>query len=561
MTNEAPNNEMEHVAAAPAPAPAPTGLAPGEAKAGVEKASLYVVDAFNFLYRAFHALPPLVTSKGTPTGAVYGLCQMLLRIEREHRPTHLCTVFDSPGQNFRHHLYSGYKADRPPMAPELAVQMELVHRVIDAFGIQTLAVPQFEADDVIATVARLGVKAGMRVVICSSDKDLMQLCGGDIWVLDTMKNRMIGAPEVLEKFGVPPERVGDVLALMGDSIDSVPGVEGIGPKTAADLINRYGSLTALLEHATEIKGKRGQALVAAREAVLLSRQLVQLRDDVPLPKSLADLHRVDPDHDRLRILFRDLEFTRLEATLAASAEVAKPTPASNNARSNELPSAMDPPETAGTAPVEIPRDAEIVADEASLVALVAALRAAGVFGLAALWEGAGPVHAEIVGLAFALPDGRRLYLPLGHRYLGAPTTLRTTEALSRLTDVLGDEAVIKRVHDAKTVGVLLRRQQVDLAGVDADAMLAAYVLDASRTTYDINVISAAAGITDVSSRTAWLGSGKGARSPSDVLVDEAGRRLAAEAAAALTLADGQHAALLAPGTGTGTGLALGGLYR
>ncbi|MBC8132118.1 MAG: DNA polymerase I, partial [Deltaproteobacteria bacterium] len=148
----------------------------------------------------------------------------------------------------------------------------------------------------------------------------------------------------------------------------------------------------------------------------------------------------------------------------------------------------------------------------------------------------------------------------GHRYLGAPTTLRTTEALSRLSDVLGDDAVIKRVHDAKTVGVLLRRQQVDLAGVDADAMLAAYVLDASRTTYDINVISAAAGITDVSPRAAWLGAGKGARAPSDVLVDEAGRRLAAEAAAALTLADG-HAALLAPGTGTRTGLALGGLYR
>ena len=553
-----------------------TGNAKGAAPAPTPTArpTLYVVDAFNFLFRAFHALPPLMTSKGVPTGAVYGLCQMLLRIEREHRPTHLCTVFDSPGGNFRHQLYAGYKADRPAMPPELVVQMELVHRVIDAFGIQTLAVPSFEADDVIATVARLGVQAGMRVVICSSDKDLMQLCGAEIHVLDTMKNRMIGVPEVLEKFGVPPERVGDVLALTGDSIDNVPGVAGIGPKTAAELINRFGSLSALMEHVGEVKGKRGEALGAAREAVLLSRQLVQLREDVPLPKSLRELHRIDPDHERLRSLFRDLEFSRLEATLAGAqsadggggggdAQQRRGSASGSRSAAPAAPGAPDAleatevarlpgvgptgPEGLGATAVEVPRDAELILDDAGVAELELALRQAGAFGLAVLWEGAGPVHADLVGLAFAFPGGRRVYVPVGHRYLGAPTGLRSGEVLARLQEVLGSPAIGKHVHDAKTVGVLLRRRQVELGGVEEDAMLAAYVLDASRTTYDINVLAAASGIVDVSPRTAWLGSGKAARPGSDAPVEEAGRRMAAEAAAALALGKGHAERLSARG--------------
>jgi DNA polymerase-1 len=303
MNDSAPDDD--HAAAGSAAA-LPTGPRP----------SLYIVDALNFLFRAYHALPKLTTTKGVDTGAIYGLCQMLLRIEREQRPTHLCAVFDAPGENFRHQIYSGYKADRPPMPPELAVQLERVHAIIDAFGIQTLCVPGFEADDVIATVARRAAAAEMEVVICSSDKDLLQLCNDQIGLLDTMKNRRLGVAEVREKFGVGPDRVGDVLALMGDSIDNVPGVEGIGPKTAAELINRFGSLEVLLEHAGEVKGKRGEALVAARDSVRISRELVRLREDVPLPKSLDDLHRVEIDQRRLGDLFRELEFTRLTDALA-----------------------------------------------------------------------------------------------------------------------------------------------------------------------------------------------------------------------------------------------------
>src|SRR5579871_2381030 len=262
------------------------------------KPSLFIVDALNFLFRAFHALPPLTTTKGLQTGAIYGLCQMILRIEREERPTHLCVVYDAPGENFRNAIFSEYKAHRPPMLAQLEV-------------------PGFEADDIIATLARVATAAGMEVVICSSDKDLMQLCGGDVSVLDTMKNRRFGVAEVQEKFGVPPALVGDVLALMGDSIDNVPGVAGIGPKTAAELINKFGTLDALLAGAGEIKGKRGAAIVEARESIRISRELVRLRDDVPLPKTVAELHRTAPDPQRLGGLFRELEFSRLAEQLVA----------------------------------------------------------------------------------------------------------------------------------------------------------------------------------------------------------------------------------------------------
>src|SRR5262245_38315863 len=214
--------------------------------------SLFIIDAMNFLFRAFHALPPLKTTQGLQTGAIYGLCQMILRIEREQPPTHLCVVYDAPGENFRKKIYDAYKAHRPPMPPELAEQLGMVRRVVDAFGLAQLEVPGFEADDIIATLTRIGTAAGLEIVICSSDKDLMQLCGDGVVVLDTMKNRRLGPAEVQEKFGVPPALVGDVLALMGDSIDNVPGVAGIGPKTAAELINKYGSLEGVLASAGEI---------------------------------------------------------------------------------------------------------------------------------------------------------------------------------------------------------------------------------------------------------------------------------------------------------------------
>jgi DNA polymerase-1 len=499
--------------------------------------SLYIVDALNYLFRAFHALPPLTTTKGLATGAVYGLAQMLLRIEREQKPTHLCVVFDAPGRTFRDEIFAGYKADRPPMPPELAAQVQLTHTLIEAFALPVLTVPGVEADDVIATLARTAAAAGLKAVICSSDKDLMQLCCADISLLDTMYNRMIGPAEVQAKFGVPPERVGDVLALMGDSIDNVPGVAGVGPKTAAELITRFGSLEALLAGIDEVKNKKGQAIAAAREAVVLSRKLVALREDVELPRPLTDLQRVPQDFARLRALFRELEFTRLLPQLDALEVATGPALA---AAPKAAPAAL-------LGPIEPPRPAALVLDRAALQRLVAEIEAAGVTGMAVLADGVDPARAGIVGLAFALPGGARHYLPLGHQFLGAPVTLREPEALPLLAPVLASTTILKHVHDGKLLEVLLRARGGALAGVGSDSMLAAYLLDASRTHYDLEVVALAEGLPPLSPRSEWLGSGRTARAPAELSVEQAGANLAAEAAAALALAPLQAGQLVAQG--------------
>ncbi len=515
------------------------------------KPSLYVLDALNFLYRAFHALPPLKTTKGEQTGAIYGLCQMLLKIEREERPTHLTCVFDAPGETFRNQLYAGYKAHRPPMPPELAGQIGMVRTVVEAFGLTTLEVPGYEADDVIAALARIGTAAGMEVVICSSDKDLLQLCNDDVSILDTMKNRRLGPEAVREKFGVGPEQVGDVLALMGDSVDNVPGVDGIGPKTAAELINKYGTLDALLERAGEVKGKRGEALVASRDLVRTSRELVRLRDDAPLPKTLEELHRVEPNRERLRELFHELEFFRLESQLS-------PTGAADIAVHAEEPVAAAPepvPET--LAPVGPPPDARLVLDRAALAELGRALEAAGAIAVAALYDGPSAVRSDLVGLAFAIPRGDappdRAYVPICHRYLGVPTCVPEADVLAVLGPLLASPKLVKHAHDAKTLDVLLRQRGHVLAGVATDPMIASYLLDASRARHDLDLVAMTERAGEVAPRPSWMGTGRTARTGVDIPVEEVGRRLAAEAAAVLALSHLQTPRLAAQ--------KLDGLYR
>jgi DNA polymerase-1 len=476
---------------------------------------------------------------------------MILRIEREQKPTHLCVVYDAPGDNFRNELYDQYKAHRPPMPPELADQLGMARRVVDAFGLAQLEVAGYEADDIIATLAKVAGGAGMDVVICSSDKDLTQLCtdDGSIAVLDTMKNRRIGPAEVREKFGVGPERVGDVLALMGDSIDNVPGVAGIGPKTAAELINKFGSLDALLAAAAAggVPGKRGAAIHEARELVRVSRELVRLRDDASLPKPLKELHRIDPDKQRLRALFTELEFSRLADQLSPSGAAAIAAHAEKTPAPLPIPAVPE-----SIAPVAPPPPVVAITKRAVLEALAADIRAAGTVGVAALYDGPSPVRCDLVGIAFAVGE-HRAYLPLTHRYLGAPACIPEAEALAVLAPVLASPEVGKHVHDAKTLEVLLLRRGLTLAGVASDPMLAAYLLDASRTRYDLDVVTGTEGVAPVAGRAGWMGSGASATPGAQMSVEEVGARLGAEAVAALALAARQPAKLQAA--------KLEGLYR
>jgi DNA polymerase-1 len=481
------------------------------------KGTLVVVDALNYLFRAYHALPPLTTKAGLPTGAVYGFCQMLLRIDREQSPTHLCVVFDAPGPTFRDALFPDYKANRPPTPPDLIAQIDLAHEAAAAFGCAVLAVPGVEADDVIATLVRQARREDLAVVIGSSDKDLMQLCAEQVRLLDAMKNRLLGPAEVKEKWGVPPERVGDLLALMGDAVDNVPGIPGIGPKTAAELITTYGSLDAVVANAGTIKGKKGQAIAEGAATLALSRQLVALRDDVPLPKPVAEMQHAGVSVAKVRELFGRLEFGRLLEQVAPARQPTTASPA--------------------TVPAGAPDETSLVTDATGLAAMAAAIGAAKSCGLSLLLDGDGAVSARLVGLAAALPSGQRFGVAVKPHLLGAAPGLAEADIIGGLATMLADRGIAKHLHDAKRLDVFLRCRGVALAGVADDTMLGGYVLDSGTGSYDLSALVSAEGIPDVAPRAAAEGG--------DTV--ETARHLAAEAAAILTLASRQSQRLLAAG--------------
>ena len=492
------------------------------------KGTLFVVDALNYLFRAFHALPGLTTKSGTPTGAVYGFCQMLLRIEREHQPTHMCVVFDAPGPTFRDELFKDYKANRPPTPPDLIAQIDLAHQVADAFGYRVLSLPGVEADDVIATLVRRAQAENLSVVIGSSDKDLMQLCTEDVKLLDAVKNRLMGPAEVKEKWGVLPEKLGDVLALMGDSVDNVPGIPGIGPKTAAELITTYDSLDGVLANADKIKGKKGQAIAESRATLALSRELVRLRDDVALPLTVNDLHRIPASAEKLRGLFSKLEFGRLLAQY--SQDETPDAPASATPAPAQAPDA-----TALAAAFSAPGETRMVTDAAGLAELVDEIRAAKECAIAVLCEAGSAVRAGLVGLALALPSGHRFYVPVRQRLLGAAACLSEAEVVTGLAEILASEDVAKHVHDAKLLDVLLRVRGGKLAGLASDTMLAGYVLDAASGDYDLAALAAKEQIDGVIPRAAWPGLGRGGSGAAGLPFEEVGAHLAAEAFATLAL--------------------------
>jgi DNA polymerase I len=505
--------------------------------------TLFVVDALNYLFRAFHALPPLTTKSGQPTGAVYGLCQMLLRIEREHQPSHMCVVFDAPGRTFRDDLFDAYKANRPPTPPELIAQIDLAHEVATAFGYTVLSVEGVEADDVIATLVRMANAEKMAVVIGSSDKDLMQLCSDDVKLLDAMKNRLLGPAEVVEKWFVPPEKLGDVLALMGDSVDNVPGVPGIGPKTAAELINTYGSLDAVLASVDKIKGKKGQAIAEARATLAVSRRLIQLREDVALNKTLGELRRVPATAETLRELFTRLEFGRLLAQLGPAA-----TPSAAATVAQVAPQAVDvegPPSAVASAPEPEPRS---VGDKAGLSEMALSIERAGEVAISPLFDHDSPLRAGLSAMALATPDGTRYYVPIRQGLFEHKDGLSEEDLLVAVGPLLASETVAKHLHNGKLLDVFLHAHGRTLAGVKSDTMLGAYLLDAGRAGYDLAMLAVEGLGRPLESRAGWVKVGRGLRNLVDAPLDEkAPRNLAAEAAAILALAGKQAERLSALG--------------
>ncbi len=423
--------------------------------------TLTLIDGSGFIFRAYHALPPLSNTRGVPTHAVYGFTTMLLKALREHEPTHVAVVLDVSRKSFRTDLDPAYKAHRPEAPADLVPQFPLVRDVIRALDVPVLEEPGVEADDVIATLARRARELGWEVVIVTGDKDFTQLVDERVRLFDPMaeasgRGGWTGPDEVRKKMGVPPERVVEYQSLLGDKVDNVPGVPGVGEVTAAALVNRFGTVEEMLARAGEIPGavarggeKLREKLLAAAERLRLNRKLVTLRTDLALPVAPVDLARRPGDPEAARRLFAELEFTRLL---------------------KDLP---PPPPTARAERVEL------VADGRALQAAVAAARAAGQAGLELLHEGSSPRTGALVGVALGA-GGRAWYVPVGHRYLGAPSQLSGPEVAAGLRPLVEDRRVPKHGHDLKAADHLLARLGVAAAGEGLDTELASRLLQPAR---------------------------------------------------------------------------------
>jgi len=424
---------------------------------------LCLIDGSSYLYRAFHALPSLTAGDGLPTGAVFGVANMVRRLVEQQQPDYLAVVFDAAGKNFRHDAYAEYKANRPPMPDDLRTQLDPLDELIDALGVKRVRVPGVEADDVIATLVRDARKQGLPVLISSGDKDLAQLVDDGVVLEDSMQEKRYDPDAVAEKFGVAPGLVGDLLALTGDTSDNIPGVEKVGPKTAAKWLNQYGSLASVIENADEIGGKIGENLRNAIDQLPLSRELVTLREDVELDFGLEDLAAGSPDRDRLVELLKRFGFTTwLRQIGDAAAEV-------------------------GQAPDAAGLEVETVTTRNALEALVEALQTAELIAFDTETTSLEPLDADLVGFAFALQPGKAYYVPVGH--LDQDTEFDRDEAVKALSGVLEDAERPKLAQHTKYDLNVLQRAGVRLAGIRHDSMLESYCYNATATRHDLDSLA------------------------------------------------------------------------
>jgi len=430
--------------------------------------TLLLVDGSSYLYRAFHALPPLSNSAGEPTGALYGVANMLRKLVKDYQPGHLAVIFDAPGKTFRDDLFAAYKAHRPPMPEELARQTAPLHAMVRAMGLPLLQIAGVEADDVIGTLAKQAADQGMRVLIVSGDKDMAQLVDERITLLDTMKDSSMNARGVEEKFGVPPARIVDYLALTGDSSDNIPGVPGVGPKTAAKWLGEYGSLDAIMANAVAIQGKIGEKLRASLDQLPLSRQLATLHCDVPLDLTPEQLRRVPEDIQTLRTLYNRYEFKTWLKQL------------------DETTANTDPPSAVA---LPSPKHYRIILAQAELNAWLERLRLARLFAFDTETTSLDYMQARIVGVSFAIAPFEAAYLPLAHDYPGAPAQLDRDACLALLKPLLEDPARAKLGQHIKYDMNVLANHGIRLAGIRHDTMLESYVLNSTATRHDMDSLA------------------------------------------------------------------------
>lgn len=452
---------------------------------------LVLIDGSSYLYRAFHALPPLTGPDGSPTGALFGVVNML-RATLKERPEYVAFVVDAPGPTFRDELYPEYKANRPPMPDELRAQVEPMLAIVEGLGIPILREPGVEADDVIGTLALAAEAAGITVEISTSDKDFAQLVRPGIGLVNTMTgSRMATDADVQAKFGVPAARIVDYLALMGDKVDNVPGVDKCGPKTAAKWLAEYGSLDEVMAHADDFGGKIGENLRAALAHLPLSRDLVTIRTELELPLGTADLTLREPDLPALRTLYQRYGFKQalraLEGDGAAVDEVTEQEPTKARGSAYAIATTADVAEL--DPQLAAPGEYETILTHAALADWMQRLRAAPLIAFDTETDNLDPLRAHLMGLSFSVAAGYAAYVPIGHAYPGASEQLPLQEVLDALRPVLEDSSKPKLGQHGKYDLHVMRRHGIELRGYAQDTLLESFVLNSTAGRHDLDSLA------------------------------------------------------------------------
>jgi DNA polymerase-1 len=450
------------------------------------KTPLILVDGSSYLYRAFHALPPLTNSKGKPTGAVKGVINMMRRLQKDYPESTHVVVFDAKGKTFRDEMYAEYKANRPPMPDDLRLQIEPIHNIIQAMGMPMLVIEGVEADDVIGTLAVQATAAQQPVVISTGDKDMAQLVNEHITMENTMTNQVLGREGVLEKFGIPPELIIDYLALLGDKSDNIPGVPGVGEKTALGLLQGIGGLDDIYARLDEVaalafRGAKTMApkLEEHKELAYLSYRLATIKTDVEMTLAIGDLHNGSADDSALLALFKDMEFKTWIAELedgGSSAEVA------TSVNSEEAPSPAIP-----AAPRE--KNYQTVLTQEQLDTWLSKIREAELVAVDTETTSLDYMKASLVGVSVAVEPGQAAYIPFGHDYMGAPQQLAQEAVLAQLKPLLEDANIKKVGQNLKYDMSVLAQHGIQMQGIAFDTMLESYVLDSVATRHDMDSLA------------------------------------------------------------------------
>ena len=487
----------------------------------------YLIDGSGYIFRAYYALPPLSRkSDGLPTGAVSGFCSMLFKLLEDlrsgdsiHRPTHFAVIFDSARKNFRNDIYSEYKANRSEAPEDLAPQFEYIRKSVEAFNLPSIELYNYEADDLIATYTKQIIKVGAKVTVISSDKDLMQLVSDKVRLYDPMKSKVLGEKEVVEKFGVKPDQVIDVQSLAGDSSDNIPGVPGIGIKTASELINKYKTLDVLLKKADEIpQNKRRETLLANKDKALLSRQLVTLKDDVPVKDKLSSFLLKEVQKEKLYDFLRKMEFNKLlSRAISFYGETGK--------KKSEL-------NTTKTQSSKINTKAyESIINEKSLDKWLKILNEQSVIAVDTETSSLNPLEADLIGVSFSYAPNKACYIPLAHKNI---KSLKKKLVLEKIKPILEDPSIKKVGQNIKFDFIVLKQNGIEVNPIE-DTMLISYTLDAGSNRHNLDTLSEIHLEHKTISYKELVGTGKNKLNFSDIELDKATEYAAEDADVTLRL--------------------------